>query len=325
MLILDAEEIDRMLSYEECIPAIETAMREIAVGAALNPLRQFYPIGTNGGKLAIMPGHLPASQLFGVKIVSKFPRKPEDPHGSHVGAVLVFDDEEGLPVALLEGGTLTAIRTAAASAFATRLLARPDSPVLTIMGTGEAARRHAVALRHARDFREILLWGRTLHHAESLRQDLADLPCRISVVQSAEQAVSQADVVCTVTSARDPILFGAWIKPGTHVNLVGAPSADAAEIDSLGVKNAVYFVDHRESAETQAGELLRAIEAKLVGLDHIAGEIGHVACGNVDGRRSDSEITIYKSLGISAQDMAAARVVVDKAMASPERYLDCSW
>lgn len=325
MLILNAEEIDSILSCEECIPAIETAMKEIATGVALNPLRQFYPIGTNGGKLAIMPGHLPASQFFGVKIVSKFPRKPGDPHGSHVGAVLVFDDEEGVPVALLEGGALTAIRTAAASALATKLLARTNARVLTIMGTGEAARRHAVALHHARDFRDILIWGRTLRHAESLRQDLTGLPCRVSVEESAEQAVRQADVVCTVTSAEDPILLGQWLKPGTHVNLVGAASANAAEIDSFGVKNALYFVDHRESAQTQAGELLRAIEAKLVGIDHIAGEIGRVASGNIDGRCSNSEITIYKSLGISAQDMAAARVIVDKAMASPERYSDYSW
>ena len=307
MRILNPEAVAESLSHAECIEAVDAAMRAVSRGDTIMPLRRYMDIPGQGGKFTLMPGYLGELCTFGVKIVSKYPRSADSPHGSHVGAVMIFDSEEGIPLALLDGNELTAIRTSAASALATRILARADSAALAILGTGTQARHHVQALTCVRPIAEVRVWGRTGAHARRLVRRLASLAsASVRVCGSAREAVEGADIVCTTTSATKPVLEGEWLAPGCHVNLVGAAIASSAEADIDVVTRSRFFVDYRASAMDQAGELLAAIRDGAVSESHIAGEIGEVLDGNAPGRRDDGEITVYKSLGVAAQDLAAA-------------------
>ncbi len=316
MLILNKSAVAASLSHAACIDIMADTMKSVSRRDVVMPLRQFMAIPGSEGKLALMPGYLGDPRSFGVKIVSKFPRPAGDQHGSHVGAVMVFDAETGLPVALLDGGELTAIRTSSASALATRELARTDAKVLTLIGCGEEAGHHIRALLEVRPITDIIVWGRDPARAQAFVDSQSVAGVSLSVEPDAEAAVAQADIVCTVTSSPTPVLKGAWLKPGTHVNLVGAAVRTSAEADHDVVTRSRFFVDYRESAVAQAGELLNAIEAGLVGEDHIAGEIGEVLDGKATGRESDDQFTVYKSLGVSAQDLAAGSAAFHAASQS---------
>jgi len=307
MRILNREAVAESLSHAECIDAVEAAMRAVSRGDTIMPLRRYMDIPDHGGKFTLMPGYLGEPCTFGVKIVSKYPRSPDSPYGSHVGAVMIFNSEQGIPLALMDGSELTAIRTAAASALATRILARADAATLAILGTGTQAQHHVQALTCVRPITELRVWGRTHAHARRLVRRLA-LPAPIAarVCDSARRAVDGADIVCTTTSAAEPVLEGKWLAPGCHVNLVGAAIASSAEADVDVVTRSRFYVDYKASAMDQAGELLAAIRDGAVSEAHIAGEIGDVLAGRVAGRSNDREITVYKSLGVAAQDLAAA-------------------
>lgn len=275
-------------------------MRQVSSGAAVLPLRQFVAIPGGSGKLAVMPGFVAEPASFGVKIVSKFPREPGDAHGTHVGAVMIFDAAQGLPLALVDGATLTAIRTAATSAMATDVLARADARTLLVTGAGEQAHVHIDALRHVRAFDRVLIWARD--HARA-----AVLAARVDgeAIADLDAAVALADVICTTTSATKPYLRGAALPAGVHVNLVGAAVATSSEADRDVVARSRFFVDSRAAALAAAGEL---IDSGL-GEGHISGEIGEVLLGRAQGRQSVEDITVYKSLGVTAQDLVAAHAV----------------
>jgi ornithine cyclodeaminase len=281
-------------------------MRAVSAGNAIMPLRQYLPIPGTAVRFTLMPGYVDTPRCFGVKIVSKAERAPGSPWGSHVGAVMVFSPDDGVPVALLEGSELTAIRTAAASALATRTLARTDARRLAMIGCGLQAEHHVRALLQVRPIDRIVVWGRSQARVQEFLARI-DVPPGVLVeaADSVAAAVADADIVTTVTSARTPILAGEWLKPGSHVNLVGAALREAAEADVEVVRRSRFFVDYRASAMAQAGELIDAIEQGIVTAGHIAGEIGEVLSGAVPGRRSETEITVYKSLGVAAQDLAA--------------------
>lgn len=279
------------------------------------PIRTFMPVRGSEGKMAIMPGALRDPWCFGIKLVAKYPREHDSPYGTHEGMVLLFDAELGLPVALMEGATLTGIRTAAASALATDLLARQDARCLLVVGSGEQARRHIVALNAVRDFREIAIWGRSAERAESLAKQLAERDgIAVSVVHDLREATETADVITTVTSAAEPVVAGAWVAPGTHVNLVGSAVPAHREVNRELVTRARYFVDYRPAALAAASELLEAIKAGAVDESHILAEIGEVAAGDAPGRLDNGDITVYKSLGVAAQDLAAAHAVYTQAV-----------
>lgn len=315
MRILTASQIARLLPHAACIELIDDTMRRVSAGGAVVPLRQFMPVPGTRGRLGLMPGFLSEPRSFGVKIVSKFERPPGSRHGSHVGAVMLFDADEGIPVALFEGGMLTAIRTAAASAVATRALARRDAATLLLCGTGEEAWHHALALRHVRDFRRVIVWGRTPANAAKLAQRLrAEIGLEAAAQPDLRVALGEADVACTVTSAREPWLRGEWLRPGVHVNLVGAAAAQFAEADVEVVARSRFYTDWRESLANQGGEWLAALQAGRVSQSHLVGEIGEVLAGTAPGRANDAEITVYKSLGISPQDLAAASFVYRRAV-----------
>lgn len=282
-------------------------MISVSRGEAELPLRRYLDIPRTEGKFTLMPGYSEAPRAFGVKIVSKFPRSPDSPHSSHVGAVMVFDAEEGLPLVLLDGAELTAIRTASASALATRALARENAEVLGLIGCGEEAWHHALAIPEVLPIKTVMIWGRNPARAEQLAERLRgqrdDL--EFLVARDRPTLTAASDILCTVTSAKTPVLLGEWLKPGIHVNLVGAAVASAAEADTAVVARSRFFTDYRPSALDQAGELLKALDDGVVDESHIRAEIGEVLAGEKPGRLSESDITVYKSLGVAAQDLAA--------------------
>jgi ornithine cyclodeaminase/alanine dehydrogenase-like protein (mu-crystallin family) len=315
MLILTKSDVEKLLPVGACIEVMDQAMRQVSRRSVVLPLRQFMPVPNTKGKLGLMPGYIAEPARFGVKIVSKYERPAGSPFGTHVGAVLLFEAENGLPLALMEGGSLTAIRTSAASALATRALSRPESKRLAIIGCGEEAHHHLHAMLAVRPFDDVLVWGRSAERAKAfVAAQHVPSGVRISVADSVEQALANADVVCTVTSAATPILHGAWVRPGTHLNLVGSAIPTTAEVDSACVARGRFYVDYREAAMAQAGELLNAIKDGSVTAEHIIGEIGDVLLGTKPGRQNADQITIYKSLGITAQDLAAAQFVYDSAV-----------
>ncbi len=316
MLILTRDEVERALPLGDGIAAVEEAMIASSTDDADLPLRTHLPIRGTTGKLVVMPGALGSLRVFGLKIVSKFPRPAGDRYGSHVGMVVVFDADTGLPLAMLEGGALTEIRTAAASALAARELSRPESTVLAVLGTGAQAKWHARAIPLVRPIETIRIWGRTPAHAAALAERLrAQQQTDIRVVTTATEAVRGANIVCTTTSSPQPVLRGEWLEPGMHLNLVGSAVASTAEVDVDCVRRARFYVDSRASAAAEAGELRAALAAGAVTTAHIVGEIGEVLAGRAPGRSSRDDITLYKSLGLASQDLAAGLRAYRNALA----------
>ena len=319
MRIIPQSVVERILPVGKCVDVMRDAMIATSNGDVSLPIRQFMPVPGASGKMAIMPGSLgkageDANASFGIKLVCKYDRplidgKP-DPLGTHVGMVMLFDSAKGVPLAMIEGSSLTSIRTSAASALATQLMAREDATRLALIGNGEQASRHIDAMMAVREIEHIDIWGRNLARAQEFAET-ASVRIGLPIVahDSAAEAVAAADIICTTTSAKEPVLSGADLKAGQHVNLVGAAIPTSAEVDSEAVKQSRFVVDYRPAAMAAAGELLNAIEDGTVTKDHIAGEIGEVAQGLVQGRTSADEITIYKSLGVAAQDLAAAYAV----------------
>jgi ornithine cyclodeaminase len=303
---IDREEVARRLTYDRCIRIVREAMIAFSRGETKQHLRSVLPL-SKGRLLGIMPGAMGAHAPFGAKLISVFLDDPGAGRPSHQGVVVLFDAETGAPVCVADAREITAIRTAAASAAATGVLARPDAARLAIVGTGEQAATHARAIAKVRDLRSIVVWGRS---AESARAFAARMQSEFAIpfqaAAGAEEAVAEADIVCTVTAAGEPVVKGAWIRLGTHLNLVGSSVAGPAEVDNDLVVRSRFFVDSREGILRQGGEFLRAKEAGLIGDGHIAGEIGQVFAGDREGRRSRDEITVYKSIGHVVQDLATA-------------------
>lgn len=300
-----------MLPIADCIDLIEAAMIAVSHGKANLPQRSIMPLG-NGNAMGIMPGGLAEPHIHGIKLVSLYPENPMRGLSSHQGVILLFDSRDGRPIAAVDGASVTAQRTAAASAAATRALSRTNSRVLAILGAGEQADHHLPAHLSVRPFDEVRVWTRTFANAEAFAARHARSVASIRAVATAQEAVRGADVVVTATASPIAILKGAWLEPGQHVNLVGASVASAREIDDEGVARGRYFVDTLAGARTQAGEYIDALKGGAIAENHILGEIGQVYDGTLRGRLSDRDITIYKSLGIAAQDLAAAYEVLDR-------------
>ena len=306
MRFIDREEVAERLTYEKCIPIVRHAMIAFSHGQTKQLLRSIIPLA-DGRMFGIMPGAMGDRAVFGAKLISVFPENFSKGVQSHQGLVVLFDPDNGAPVCAVHAGEVTAIRTAAASAVATDALARKDSRRLAILGYGEQAGTHARAISQVRKLAGATVWGRSPDHARSFAQRMqAELSLPFTAAATAREAVADADIVCTVTAAPEPILMGKWIQPGAHVNVVGSGYAGPAEIDNDLVVCSRFFVDSREGVLQQGAEFLRAKAAGLINDDHIAGEIGQVLAGDVPGRRSDDEITVYKSLGHVVQDLASA-------------------
>jgi ornithine cyclodeaminase/alanine dehydrogenase-like protein (mu-crystallin family) len=315
--VLRGAEVRALLPMSECVELMHHALIASSEGRVVLPLRSILVMPGDRGMMGIMPGYLADPECFGVKLVSLIPRNKPPQYSSHLGLVLLFEAEHGQPVALLDAAEITAIRTAAASGLATRLLARPDAGDLAILGAGEQARSHLTAMLTVRTLRRVRVWGRDREKAEAFAQaEGAKHGVTIEVSDSVRAAVIGADIICTTTKARDPLLQGEWLSSGAHLNIVGSSIATAAEIDTATVVRSRFFVDRRESAVNEGGEYRRALAAGAIKPEHILAEIGEVANGSKIGRTSPLDITLYKSLGIAPEDLASAHHVLKKARAA---------
>jgi ornithine cyclodeaminase/alanine dehydrogenase-like protein (mu-crystallin family) len=315
LLIVSGADVRRALPMLDCIEAVDRAMRALSNGAADVPLRTVMRLPGGRNFFGVMPGYLEGPRGLGVKIITIFPDNAKRGLSSHIGLVLLFDTEIGFPLAVMDAAEITAIRTAAATAVATRALARKDASHLAILGTGEQAITHLESMSKVRALRTVRVWGRSLEKAQRFAEEQGPrLSLKVEASKTAEEAVKGADIICTVTASREPVLNGAWISPGAHVNLVGASQLFAREADDDVVTASRFFVDSRNSARAEAGELKHAIDAGLVSESHVLGEIGEVLSGKVVGRTGHHDITLYKSLGVAAQDLAAAHVIYERAM-----------
>jgi len=301
---IDREEVAERLTYAVCFPIVREAMIAFSKGETVQLLRSIMPLG-EGRMFGVMPGGMGSGKCFGAKLISVYPENFAKGVQSHQGVVVLFDPVSGAPVCMVHAGEITAIRTAAASAVATDALARKDAKRLALLGYGEQAGTHARAISQVRGLEEIVVWGRSAEKARAFAIAMsAELGIRVSAVETVKEAVAEADVVCTLTSAAEPILMGEWVRPGTHVNVVGSSFAGPAEVDSELVRRSRFFVDSREGVMAQGAEFLRAKAAGVVGDEHIVAEIGSVMAGNLVGRTSEEEVTVYKSLGHVVQDLA---------------------
>lgn len=309
-----AARVEELLDYPGCIGAMREAMIALSTGESPQPLRQIWPVGD--GVWGIMPGDLAALSTFGAKLVSVFADPDRPGCTRHQGVVVSYDGETGAVSCIADAEPITKIRTACASAVATDALARADCEVLVMFGTGVQADAHLRAIPLVREFREILVWGRSPDKAGAFADQMsAELGRAITAVADAHEAASRADVICTTTSSKEPILLADWVRPGTHLNLVGSSHLGPVEVDAELVAKARYVADYKPGAIAQGAELAAARDAGLVDDSHVVAEIGEVLSGRIEGRRNAEEVTIYKSLGHVAQDLASAAYLQRRASA----------
>ena len=313
LLVLAHEDVKRLLPMDECIELMAEALADLARGRSWQPLRFVVRPPEEQSLMGLMPAHRsPPGPAYGLKAVCIFPGNPARGLDAHQGGVLLFDGETGQLRALIDGSAVTSIRTAAVTAVATRALARPDSRMLAIVGSGVQARPHLEAMAKVLPFERARVWSRTPEHAQAFAAE-AEMPFPVEAAESAEAAVRGADVVVTVTSAREPVVDHSWLAPGAHVNAVGSSIPTTRELDSATIAAAALFVDRRESTVNESGEYLRAVEEEGIGPDHIRAELGEVLVGSHDGRRSDEELTVFVSLGLAVEDLAVAEYLDRRA------------
>lgn len=307
--VFDAAAVRARLPMSVCIDLMADVQAALSRGEISLPLRSAMPLpGTSGNSLLLMPGALEAPAVFGAKLLSIFPGNGEleVPLPVIQGQVLLFDGDNGKPMALVEAATLTAIRTAAASAAATRALAGPDASRLALVGYGVQAESHLEAMRAVRPITSVRVWGPDLERARAFADRHRQANLTVEAVATAEAAIRDTDIVCAVSAATTPIIEGPWIAPGCHLNLVGAHSPKAREADGEALRRARVFTEITEFALAEAGDVLLAIQEGFITEEHIAGEIGAVIDGRLAGREAPEQITLYKSLGNTAQDLIAA-------------------
>lgn len=324
MLILNRREVASLLSMPECLRLMEQALASLSRGEVILPLRPVIRIPDSPNAFAVMPAYSADLKASAAKLISVYP----DNHGtaldSHQGMVALFDGTNGSPLAIMDAFSITAIRTAAVSGVATKLLARRDARSVAILGAGTQGRTHIDAMLAAHPFERVIVWSRTTSHAAALVTEAEGRygpgpvsrasPAEFVVVEDIDAAVREADVVCTVTASREPILRGGWLRPGAHVNAVGSSIPSARELDTETVRRARVFVDRRESAMNEAGDLIIPMKEGAISADHIAGELGELILGKVRGREDDKQVTLFKSLGLAVEDLACAVYLHDRAV-----------
>jgi ornithine cyclodeaminase len=314
--ILNAGEIRALLPMPDCIDLMERTLRSLALGGAVLPLRTVMRLPGGRGVFGTMPAWLDDPPTLGLKAIAVFPGNHDSGLDSHQGLVLLFDPERGTPQAILDASSITAIRTAAVSGAATRALARDDAADLAILGSGVQARTHLDAMASVRRLGRVRAWSPS---RERLRRFAAwareTRGIEVEATADARTAVEGAGIVCTVSASPVPVLEGAWLAPGAHINAVGASLPATRELDSAAVARSRLFVDRRESALSEAGDFLLARSEGAVGDDHLVGEIGEVFAGQVPGRENPQQITLFKSLGLAVEDLAAGSHVLRAAEA----------
>ncbi len=319
VLFLNERDVHERLKMADCIPLMRRALCTLAAGDAVLPLRNMVKLPDGSGILGLMPGYLGEPESFGLKVVSVMHGNHGTGYDSHQGVVMLFGVKHGEPLAILDATAITAIRTAAVSGAATDALAKSDAGDLALIGSGAQAKTHLAAMAAVRKLRRVRVWSRTRANAEKFAREgaRADLP-EIEVVATGEEAVRDADLVCTTTSAKEPVLRGSWLAPGAHVNAVGACFAATRELDTDAVKRSRFFTDRRESCLAEAGDFLLAKREGAIDDTHLLGELGDVFLGRLAGRTSPDDVTVFESLGIAVEDLASAHFLHARAQASGE-------
>lgn len=317
MLLLSRSEVEELLDLDELIDALAGAMADLSAGRASMPRRVAAIVDEREGLLAAMPGYTPSARALVTKVVSLFPRNAGSELPTHQGVIAVFDPDDGRPLALLDGTAITALRTGAGSALATRLLAREDSATIAILGTGTQARAHARTVTRVREFAELRLAGRSRAKAEALAEELAgELDLCVRVAANWQEACDGAAVICATAHALEPVVRREWLAAGAHVTSVGY-NPQGREVDDATVVDALVVVESRAAAlapfPSGSNDLLQPIEKGLISIDHIHAEIGELVDGSRPGRSSPEQITLYKSIGVAVQDGAAAALVLRAA------------
>lgn len=299
----------------ECTELMADALAALARGEVFQPLRTIIRPPEARGLLGLMPAFRAGDRgAFGMKAICVFPENPAQGKDAHQGAVMLFSRETGEMLALMNASAITAIRTAAVSAVATRLLAREDAEQLAIIGAGVQARTHLTALAAVRPIKHARVACRNFEHAEELAREVQpQFSFPVEPVRTNEEAVRDADLIVTATSSFEPVINRDWISPGAHVNAIGTHSPNSREIDSATMATARIFTDRRESALNEAGDYLLAAKEGLVSPESIIGEIGELLIGTKTGRTSATEITLFKSLGLAIEDVACADYLYRKA------------
>jgi ornithine cyclodeaminase len=310
MLILSEHEVVELLDMPGCMAAMEQALVSLARGEFHLPLRPKVMPPGESHFLGLMPTFRGGGRpLYALKTVAIFPDNPSRGLDPHQGTVTLYDGETGQVLAVINASPITAIRTAAVSGLATRALAREDARVLAIVGAGHQARPHIAAMLEARPFEEIRISARTRESAERLASEWPDA----RAVESNADAVRDADVICTVTQSAEPVLEAQWLSPGAHINAVGACLPHTRELDSETVARASFFTDRRESCENEAGDYIIPLKEGAIADGHIKAELGEVLAGTAPGRTSPEEITVFESLGLAVEDLAAAEYLMRRA------------
>jgi alanine dehydrogenase len=315
MLVLSEEQVRSLIDVEELITALEQAHIQYSTGKAVMPVRLVVPLPQIQGRITSMPGYLNEDKALGMKVVSYFQNNPKQNLPAILATVLLFSATTGKMIAIMDGGYVTAIRTACASAMAIRALANQETPLLGILGAGVQARAHVQALCRVRKLNQIKLYSPSGTSAANIKRELEPaVGVAIDVAKSAEETVRNSDLVVTATTARQPILKSQWLKPGAHISAVGSHRPDSREIDGPTLARSKVIVDSREAIMAECGDILLAIKEKSITENPVHAEIGEVLAGTKPGRKSASEITLYKSVGIAVQDVATAQLVYHKAL-----------
>jgi ornithine cyclodeaminase len=295
VLIVNHQEVGQWLPMGECMDVMAETLKMLSRGNAVNPLRHAMWLPDKSGVIGMMPAYLGDTEVMGLKAISVFPGNHTTDYDSHQGTVM--------------------LRTAAVSGAATRLLARKDAADLAILGSGVQAKTHLEAMQVARNISGVRVWSQHFDHAQKFAdQALAAHSLPISAVETVEEAVRGADIICTATSATEPVLQGDWISPGTHINAVGSSVAFTRELDTAAVVKSKLFVDRRESTLNEAGDFLFPKKEGAIDDGHIRGEIGDILLDRIGGRESSAEITLFKSLGLAVEDVAAAHYIYQKML-----------
>lgn len=313
--VLSEDVVARLISIEDLIEPMEVALRRFSSGQVVQPLRTVLPIAAVEAAFALMPVYGEDPARLGAKLVGVFNSNAERDLPTHLATVLLFDPETGAPLAILGGRYITEIRTAAVSAVSANLLASDYASVLAIIGTGVQARSHLRAMEQAFELSDVRVWSPTREHQEIFIEEMqSSTSSRLVPSASAEEAVRNADLVVLATSSSEPVVESAWIKAGAHIMSVGACRPNQREMDPALVKRARLYVDSREAALAESGDIVQGIQERLFTSSHIVGELGELLDKRVDGRLSDRDVTIFKSLGLAVEDVVAADLAYRRAM-----------
>jgi ornithine cyclodeaminase/alanine dehydrogenase len=315
MLVLSERDVQGLADFDELLPVLEQAHVQYSTGRVVMPVRLVTPLPQIQGRITSMPAYLDGDRSLGMKVVTYFPNNPKRQMPTILATVMLFSPETGKMIATMDGGYITAIRTACVSAIATKTLANPETPILGVLGAGVQARSHIRALTRIRKFSEIKIFDVSEAASENLQRSLQEeIDVELRIVRSAFDAVQNSDVLVTVTTAKEPILKADWLKPGVHINAVGSHRPDLREIDGATLARAKIVVDSRAAIMAECGDVLLAIQEKAITEDSLHAEIGEVLAGRKDGRTSAAETTVYKAVGIAIQDVATADFIYRRAL-----------